>query len=300
MSPPLIENVSDTARWVAYCRALESDRADALFRDPFARALAGERGRIIAEGMPPVPGGRPGPSGLAGVLAVRTVVFDEMILECIKSIGADAVLNLAAGLDARPYRLPLPPSLVWIEADQAEIFDDKSKVLDREKPCCTLERVVTNLANDEARLSLLDRVAGSYARVVVITEGLLAYLDEPVVASLAAELRSRPSIRKWVLESISPEVVERNMRAWGPILARANARWKFAPSDGLGFFRRHGWSPTVERGFFSEARRLGRDREVRGAWVVRALMRVSKRFRERLANAVVYGVVERSLEGVDV
>ena len=296
MVPPLIENVSDTARWVAYCRALESDRADALFRDPFARALAGERGRIIAEGMPPVPGGQPGPSGLADVLAVRTVVFDEMILECIESIGADAVLNLAAGLDARPYRLPLPASLVWIEADQAEILDTKARVLDREKPSCTLERVVTDLANDEARLGLLDHVAGAYARVVVITEGLLAYLDEPVVAKLAAELRSRRSIRKWVLESISPDVVQRNMRAWGPILARANAQWKFAPPDGLGFFRRHGWSPTIERGFFREARRLGRDKEMRGASVIPVLAAVSKRFREGLANPVVYGVVERSFE----
>jgi O-methyltransferase involved in polyketide biosynthesis len=39
-----IENVSDTARWVAMYRALESDRPDAHFHDPYARLLAGERG----------------------------------------------------------------------------------------------------------------------------------------------------------------------------------------------------------------------------------------------------------------
>ena len=42
-----IRNVSDTARWVAIYRAIESERADALFNDPFARRLGGERGEAI-------------------------------------------------------------------------------------------------------------------------------------------------------------------------------------------------------------------------------------------------------------
>src|SRR5206468_2107622 len=48
---PLIRDISDTARWMAVYRARETDRADALFRDPFARALAGERGEQIAKSM---------------------------------------------------------------------------------------------------------------------------------------------------------------------------------------------------------------------------------------------------------
>jgi O-methyltransferase involved in polyketide biosynthesis len=49
---PLIRNVSDTARWVAAYRAQESERPDAIFRDRFARRLAGERGEQIARMMP--------------------------------------------------------------------------------------------------------------------------------------------------------------------------------------------------------------------------------------------------------
>jgi O-methyltransferase involved in polyketide biosynthesis len=45
-----LRNISDTAHWVAFYRALESERPDALFRDPFARRLAGERGARITEG----------------------------------------------------------------------------------------------------------------------------------------------------------------------------------------------------------------------------------------------------------
>jgi methyltransferase (TIGR00027 family) len=289
---PLMEDVSDTARWVAYCRALESERGDALFRDPFARQLAGERGRRIAEGMPAVPGGRSGPRGIAGLLAVRTKVFDELILDSIGTIGADAVLNLAAGLDARPYRLALPPSLVWIEADRAEVLDAKAEVLGQAKAACIVERLAVDLADAQARRNAFDRIAATYARVVVITEGLLVYLDEVLVASLAADLRARPSMRRWVLESVAPEVVARNMRAWGKILAHAHAEWKFAPPNGFAFFRPYGWSEIVKRPFFAEARRLGRDREMRFAWLVRAVSSLSRQFRSRLESSVVYGVLE--------
>lgn len=243
--------------------------------------------------MPAPPGARPGPQGFAAVLAVRTKVFDEMILDTIQTIDADAVLNLAAGLDARPYRLPHPSSLVWIEADRRAILDGKRAVLANTKAACIVERFALDLGDEQARRNAFDRVAASYARVVVISEGLLAYLDEVVVASLARELRALPSMRRWILEIASPDVVKRNMRAWGKILARARAEWKFAPADGFDFFRRQGRSPTVKRPFFVEARRLGRDRELRFAWLVRALSSASGRFRRRLEeDSVVYGVVE--------
>ena len=47
-----IENISDTARWVAVYRAMETARPDAIFRDPFADRLAGRRGREILDEMP--------------------------------------------------------------------------------------------------------------------------------------------------------------------------------------------------------------------------------------------------------
>jgi len=299
MSAPatrLIEDVSDTARWMAFHRALESERADALFVDPFARRLAGERGRRIAEEMPTVAGAHPGSRGLASALAVRTKAFDEMILDSVQRIGADAVLNLAAGLDARPYRLPLLSSLVWIEADRAAILDAKTEVLAGEKPACTIDRVAVDLADDRARENLFERVAASHSRVVVVTEGLLVYLDEARVASLADGLGARSSMRRWILESVAPEVLKRNMRAWGKVLAPANAEWKFAPPNGFEFFRPRGWSPTVRRPFMVEARRLGRESEVPHARLLRTLSFLSERFRQRMENLVVYGVMEPSTQ----
>src|SRR5678815_1669336 len=110
-----IRDSSDTALWVAVYRAMESERPDAVFVDPFARRLAGERGQQIVDAMPR---GR----SMAWPMIVRTAVMDEIILRCVEQ-GARTVLNLAAGLDARPYRLPLPASLRWLHVDLPDMVE---------------------------------------------------------------------------------------------------------------------------------------------------------------------------------
>ena len=107
MTDPLIRNISDTARWMAVYRARETRRPDAVFRDPFAKALAGERGEQIAKSV-----------GFGEEndwpFVARTYLFDQVIKAQVAA-GADLVLNLAAGLDTRPYRMELPASLRWVE-----------------------------------------------------------------------------------------------------------------------------------------------------------------------------------------
>ena len=97
---PLIRDVSDTARWVAVYRARETEREDAVFRDPFARALAGERGERIATAMTFT-------DDNAWSFLARTYLFDRLDARLVQH-GADMVVNLAAGLDTRPYRWRCP------------------------------------------------------------------------------------------------------------------------------------------------------------------------------------------------
>ena len=113
MAEPLIRNISDTARWAAVFRARESERSDALFRDPYARRLAGDRGEQIAASMTMH-------NRNSWSWVMRTYVFDQYI-ERMLGAGVDTVLNLAAGLDARPYRMSVPPALRWIEVDLPEL-----------------------------------------------------------------------------------------------------------------------------------------------------------------------------------
>ena len=81
-SPNPITSVSDTARWVAMYRAMESERADALFHDPYARRLAGAAGKQILESMPQ---GR----RWAWPMIVRTAVMDEIIMRLVIEQGVE-------------------------------------------------------------------------------------------------------------------------------------------------------------------------------------------------------------------
>src|SRR5688572_11381442 len=105
----LIHHISDTALWIAGFRAMETDRQDAVFRDPFAKKLAGERGLEMVAITPNV-------EAMALAIVVRTCAIDRMI-EMAISDKIDTVINLGAGLDTRPYRLKLPANLIWIEVD---------------------------------------------------------------------------------------------------------------------------------------------------------------------------------------
>src|ERR1700730_7388594 len=193
---PLIRNISDTARWVAVYRAQETERPDALFRDPFARRLAGERGEQIAR-LSPLGGDN------AWSMITRTYLIDQFIKAELER-GADMVINLAAGLDSRPYRMQLPPTLRWIEVDLPEILDYKENILRDAKPVCSLERCRLDLSNLEARRALFAQLGSKAKNVLVITEGLIIYLSADDVATLAQDLAAPPTFRSWILDIASP------------------------------------------------------------------------------------------------
>src|SRR5205085_767930 len=72
-------------------------------------AALAERGAAIVRAMPRG-------TQMAWPMIVRTAVMDEIILRCVND-GAKTVLNLAAGLDTRPFRLALPSDLRWFHVD---------------------------------------------------------------------------------------------------------------------------------------------------------------------------------------
>src|SRR4051812_36315860 len=209
-----IENISDTARWVAVYRARESERKDSLFNDPYARRLAGERGEAIVRAMPDGQNSWP--------IVVRTASLDEMIAERVRA-GVDTVLNLAAGLDTRPYRMDLPSALRWIEVDLPGILDYKTEALADATPRCRLERVAVDLSDAEARRDLLARVAAESERTLVVTEGLLIYLDASAVAELAADLHAHSSLVWWLVDLASPKLLEMISKTWGRSVEAGNA-----------------------------------------------------------------------------
>jgi methyltransferase (TIGR00027 family) len=248
MSTSPISNVSDTARWVAVYRARESARPDALFRDPYAQLLAGERGQAIAALMP-----RQARNGWP--LIARTKLMDDLIRASIEQ-GCDCVINLAAGFDTRPYRLDVPASLRWIEADLPSLTEEKEQLLKDAQPRCQLRRIKVDLADSRARVAMLKEAVGPSTHVLVITEGLLVYLDEAQVRSLAMDLAAQAGVHGWILDLASPALLKMMAKSMGPQLA--NAPMKFGPANGVTFFEDLGWRATHVQSIMRAAARFRR------------------------------------------
>jgi methyltransferase (TIGR00027 family) len=248
----LIRNVSDTARLVAVDRAVETERPDALFRDPFARRLAGDRGVRIAKSNPL----GAGKSGIGWPIITRTYLIDQLIQAHVAQ-GGDAVINLAAGLDTRPYRMDVPSSLQWIEVDLPEILAHKEEVLRGEKPVCALERVRLDLSDVPARRGLFARLSRQSRNALVITEGLVVYLTSDEVARLAQDLATQPSFRFWILDMVSPKLLATLQKRMTSNLKEA-APFKFAPEEGPAFFTKFGWSVIEANSLLRAAARVHR------------------------------------------
>jgi methyltransferase (TIGR00027 family) len=248
-SEPLIRNISDTALWAAVYRAKETERPDALFRDPLAARLAGERGKEIAAAH--------FTRHHNWSWATRTYLFDQFITEQIQQ-GTDIVVNLAAGLDTRPYRMPLPASLTWIEVDLPDLIAYKENSLAGEKPVCHVERVRLDLAQSEARHELFQNLDERARRILVLTEGLIVYLPTAQVAELAEQMASFVHFQRWVLDLCSPALLRILQRRLGSSLSQAGAHFQFAPEQGPDFFHQPGWRPMDARSMLHTAARLGR------------------------------------------
>jgi methyltransferase (TIGR00027 family) len=245
-----IRNISDTARWVAVYRARETERSDPVFRDPFARRLAGERGQQIAASIPFA-------EKNSWPFVARTWLIDDVISSLVKT-GTDMVVNLAAGLDARPYRMAVPSSLQWIEVDLPQIQTYKEDVLRNERPVCQVERVRLDLSDVRARRELFSELGHRANRILVVSEGLLVYLDEKEVTSLGQDLAAVANFQHWVLDLASPALLKMMTKKMGAPLVQAGAPLKFAPQEGPDFFTRSGWKPVEIHSVLRTAAKLNR------------------------------------------
>ena len=176
----LASSVGATATMVAAQRALSN--REGLIDDPFAeplvravgldffvRALDGE---IELDDVDPEFNMRRAAEGMA----VRTRWFDKLFTDAAAA-GVRQAVNLAAGLDARAYRLPWPDGTTVYELDQPEVIEFKSKTLADLGAQPTAERrtVAIDLRNDWPK-ALLDNGFDPTQPTAWIAEGLLIYL----------------------------------------------------------------------------------------------------------------------------
>ncbi len=234
------EAVARTALVVAAIRARESAQEQPLFHDPFAARLAGPAGRDALAGMVAQAGEQS-----TVQIVVRTRFWDQALLRAAQS--AHQVVLLAAGMDARAFRLPWPSETTVFEVDQPAVIAAKNAALSGEQPRCTRVALGADLAEGDWPAALTASGLNPRQPSAWLIEGLLQYLDEPAVRTLLRRVDALSAPGSVLLF----DVVSRALLT-SPVLAEvleamaaAGSPWLFGSDDPGGLVEPLGWSAAV-------------------------------------------------------
>lgn len=177
-----MQEIERTALWVAGIRALETERDNALFKDPFARRLAGEDGveglrQSFANGC-----------SLPPAIEVRTRWLDDQIALSLSGGMRQAVI-VGAGLDARTYRLSWPAGTRVFEVDHPEILAYKANKLADATPSCDFISVAADLREGWPETLAMNGF-DAQRPTLWLAEGLLCYFKAEHVHALLARIDS--------------------------------------------------------------------------------------------------------------
>ncbi|MEZ4703967.1 MAG: SAM-dependent methyltransferase [Bdellovibrionota bacterium] len=278
-----IHEISDTAFWVSAYRAKESKRFDALFVDPYAETLAGEKGKRIAN--------RVSDSRYAEwTVVIRTRVIDEIIQSFVEN-HLGMVVNVGAGLDTRPYRLSLPESLLWVEIDHPHVIQFKEEKLMHEKPLCEVIRIGLDLSHETERKKLFSELNGENGRSLVLTEGVIPYLTEDQVSSLAKDLYEQSNFHHWIVEYHAKEMY-RHLRGKRKDEEMGGSPFRFFPQEWIPFFENHGWAKKDLFYLGEEGKNLGRPFPI-PTWAKVLQPLIPKRERDKLLKMSGFLLLEK-------
>ncbi len=236
----MINAVGTTALLVAALRAEETKRKDRLFEDPLAERLAGEAGHHVrakyqAAAGPSVP-----------IIEVRTRYFDQALQNAYES-GIRQIVILAAGMDARAYRMGWPAELRLFELDQPAIIAYKAKLL-AEEPCsCTRVAIAADLAEDFAPQLRAQGFDGD-SQAAWLVEGLTQYLEAASVEALFARIDALSAPGSVLLyDMLGRSILESpKFTSTLAMMKELGAPWLYGNDDPGSLVTSRGWDAVVE------------------------------------------------------
>ncbi|MFI7002394.1 class I SAM-dependent methyltransferase [Nocardia sp. NPDC050175] len=172
----IVRSVGATALGVAAARAVETERPDALVRDEYAALFVAASGHPGMNRLIDDPAARSESPLMTGSVEYRSRFLDDAFLAATAA-GVRQVVILAAGLDARAYRLAWPHGTVVFELDRAEVLGFKRDVLTEHGavPAADRREVAVDL-RDDWPAALIGAGVDPTAPIAWSAEGLLPYL----------------------------------------------------------------------------------------------------------------------------
>ncbi|YCK39272.1 SAM-dependent methyltransferase [Actinomadura sp. ATCC 39365] len=232
-----MNGVARTAVGAAWLRARESERPDRLFEDPYAGAFV-----AAADAGPPDAGRGSGAGDLfSDHLVFRTRFFDDHLSDS----GCDQVVLLAAGLDARAFRLDWPPGVRLFELDLPELLAFKDGVLRGLAATARCERVPVPVDLREDWPGSLRAAGFDPARPTAwLIEGLLIYLSPAEAGRLLDGVRALSAAGSRLAFEYDPAaaaLLAERARTM-PELRRIATLWKGGPGeDAVARLTARGW-----------------------------------------------------------
>jgi methyltransferase (TIGR00027 family) len=230
----LASGVGATATMVAAARAQATNDPKPLINDPFARPLVEAvgidlltrmvRGEVTLADLDDEQ--TRGVRRMKDNMAARTKFFDEFFLDATAAGIRQAVI-LAAGLDARAYRLPWPAGTVVYEIDQPEVIAFKTTTLAGlgAEPTADRRTVAIDLRQDWPA-ALREAGFDPDRPTAWIAEGLLGYLPPDAQDRLLDNITALSTVgSRFATESIAgrddldEEAIKERMKA-------VSARWR--------------------------------------------------------------------------
>jgi methyltransferase (TIGR00027 family) len=270
----ITESVGATALGVAASRAAETESEHPLVSDPFARVFLDAAGdgvwnwhsadqlpAEVVEAEPELPLYR---QLMVGYMASRTAFFDEFFLDATRA-GIRQVVILAAGLDARSWRLPWPDGTTVYELDQPRVLEFKSTTLREHgaQPTCNRVSVPVDLRQDWPA-ALQQAGFDASAPSAWSAEGLMPYLPAAAQDLLFDRVQGLTLTGSRIaVEALGPEFLDPEYRAKRrermdrvrALMAQVDPQrevpsidelWYFEEREDVGgWLRRHGWDVTV-------------------------------------------------------
>jgi methyltransferase (TIGR00027 family) len=233
----LMEAVSYTSQWTAAARALETERGDdALFEDKLAREFAAPRGFELLEKY------RGG--GLVEFVAIRTRFLDDTIELLLSSTPIRQVVLVAAGMDARAFRLTWPEGTVVYEVDHEALLDEKQRRLSRLGAQPAVERREARADLTQNWLPGLKRAGFDRNKPTLwVVEALLFFLTEEQASKLLRVIASASAPSSWLaLDIISKQLLRSPAtKSFRTALEKDGIPWLFGTDEPAEFLAANGW-----------------------------------------------------------
>lgn len=152
------------------------------------------------------------------LVALRAHGLDRWATDFLARHADAVVLHLGCGLDSRPFRISVPPTVDWYDLDVPEVIDFRRKLFsDREH--------YRMIGSSVTETGWLERIPTGRP-VLVIAEGLLMFLAEQQVRDLVARLTARFTNGELLFDGLLPWIVRLNPLArWGLADPHTLERW---------------------------------------------------------------------------